>query len=54
MSCVECGDEPAQYARVVYLDRDAETLRLCADCIREFQNADFVTEITPVDPDSMD
>lgn len=48
MECLECGDRGAESVRIEYVERSAETLRLCSQCRNEFEDGDLVTDVTAV------
>jgi hypothetical protein len=48
MECTECGDGDANPMRVEYVQGPTETLRLCAGCRQEYEEGNFVEDVTLV------
>ncbi|GAA0679252.1 hypothetical protein GCM10009020_29700 [Natronoarchaeum mannanilyticum] len=54
MQCTECSASGAQRVRVIFTEEKAEELRLCKDCLSEFEAGGLVVDVTSIEnvPDS--
>lgn len=46
MECTECGTQAATQVTVEYTSGRTETLALCTDCRDEFEEGEFVQNVT--------
>lgn len=53
MDCEECEPAQAQLVRVEFGSDKSETLALCECCLHDFQDADLVKEISPLDGENI-
>lgn len=47
MDCVECEEKTGEKTEIVYTNGKSESLHLCQNCQKQFQEGEFVKSVSP-------